>query len=569
MVCKYTGQRCGPFQAGFCDCVYDANCQAGSCQYSNVGGSSMCVPKCPISMSDPLITANGCQFVVCTCTAWTNGACDDGDCTPTQRRQYRTCNPTTCSNRTQCVEDPTCIVPTCAASSPSGLSAVRALPAGALLNWTPGAGGTKQMLYVGSGKTEVEGGCPGLSSPACIVKEENLSASQNSYDTGQILSAGETYYFRVVNYESGSCPTPSAILPFLSSCELTPSSTVLTVGDSATLTSSVYSSAEIQRVDFARDSFTVKINPSNDTSYVYSTQVSGESPTGGTPAIVTSDVYFQGGGVPECSDTVAVTVLTPGPWWQVKDGDVQTNGDLNSDVPAGDYFNLPGLGGFPGVAKFGDSTSLTTAKVSENGWLANSLYAPPNNKIQNFTFFRKKVPSDTVLNPVPSMSVDGSMFASGGTESYENFWYEYDASVTGLPLSITSPINLPDGRKVVIFVKGADLNIEGSITYDSGKSILVALVNGNINIDPDVGGSSTDLQGFFLADGNISTGVSANPLHVKGSVVALGGLNLQRNLGSSLNPTTPSEVFEYDIASIFLFPPKLSVEKTRWKEVAP
>ena len=74
---------------------------------------------------------------------------------------------------------------------------------------------------------------------------------------------------------------------------------------------------------------------------------------------------------------------------------------------------------------------------------------------------------------------------------------------------------------------------------------------------------------FFLADGNISTGVSANPLHVKGSVVALGGLNLQRNLGSSLNPTTPSEVFEYDIASIFLFPPKLSVEKTRWKEVAP
>jgi len=36
-----------------------------------------------------------------------------------------------------------------------------------------------------------------------------------------------------------------------------------------------------------------------------------------------------------------------------------------------------------------------------------------------------------------------------------------------------------------------------------------------------------------------------------------------------LNATTPSEVFEYDPVSAFLFPPKLSVEKTRWKEVAP
>ena len=105
------------------------------------------------------------------------------------------------------------------------------------------------------------------------------------------------------------------------------------------------------------------------------------------------------------------------------------------------------------MAKFGDSTSLTTAKVSENGWLANSLYAPPNNKIQNFTFFRKKVPSDTVLNPVPSMSVDGSMFASGGTESYENFWYEYDASVTGLPPFNHLPINLPRWKKGCNFCK--------------------------------------------------------------------------------------------------------------------
>lgn len=253
------------------------------------------------------------------------------------------------------------------------------------------------------------------------------------------------------------------------------------------------------------------------------------------------------------------------PWWQVKDGDVQTNGDLYLSVPTGLYFGLPGLGGFPGVAKYGGSTSLSSAKVSAKGWLANSSYTPPNNRVQNYAYFRRLVPSDVALNPV-------SLFPSGGTASYGYYWYEYDASVTGLDLSITSPIALPDGRKVILLVTGADLNIEESITYSPGRSIFVALADHNINIDPLVGGAvdpNFDLMGFFLADGNISTGVSANPLHVKGSVAALGGLNLQRNLGASLNPTTASEVFEYDPASAFLFPPKLSIEKTRWKEVAP
>lgn len=258
-----------------------------------------------------------------------------------------------------------------------------------------------------------------------------------------------------------------------------------------------------------------------------------------------------------------------GPWWQVKDADVQTNGDLDSTVPGGLYFGLPGLGEFPGVAKYGGSTSLTSLNVSSKGWLANSLYSPSNNKIQNYTYFRRLIPEDVILNPISSSSIDGSFFESGGTLSDGYYWYEYDGSVTGLPLSITSSITLPDERKVVILVTGTDLNIGGSITYTSGKSILVILVNGNINIDPLVGGAVYDLQGFFLADGDISTGVSSETLHVKGSMVAQGSLVLERDLGDPLNGTTASEVFEYDPASIFLFPLKLSLEKTRWKEVAP
>jgi hypothetical protein len=92
---------------------------------------------------------------------------------------------------------------------------------------------------------------------------------------------------------------------------------------------------------------------------------------------------------PQPTPTPTPTPTPAGPWWQVKDADVQTNGDLRSKVPSGYYFGLPGLGGFPGVAKYGGSTSLSSATVSAKGWLAESAYAPPNNKIQDYSYFRR------------------------------------------------------------------------------------------------------------------------------------------------------------------------------------
>lgn len=311
----------------------------------------------------------------------------------------------------------------------------------------------------------------------------------------------------------------------------------------------------ISRINFTKNNNNVNISPTSDTTSPFSPTTTTVTAVTAGSSIVTATATLIGGVT--CPDTSTITITPSDPWWQVVDGDVQTNGDLNSSVPSGLYFGLPGLGGFPGVAKYGGSTSLTSANVSNKGWLANSLYAPPNNKVQNYAYFRRLVPSDVTLNPV-------SLFPSGGTVSNSYYWYEYDGSVTGFPFSITSNLDLT-GKKVILLVTGADLDIEGNITYPSGNGIFVALTDKNINIKGDV----TDLQGFFLADGNISTGVSSTSLHVKGSVAALGELNLQRNLGGALNQTTPSEYFEYDPAGAFLFPPKLSVEKTRWKEVAP
>ena len=129
-----------------------------------------------------------------------------------------------------------------------------------------------------------------------------------------------------------------------------------------------------------------------------------------------------------------------GPWWQVVDGDVQTNGDLNSNVPTGYYFGLDGLGGFPGVAKYGGSTDLTATKVSEKGWLANSSYAPPNGRVQNYAYFRRLVPEETMINEIPNgipFSLEGTLSADG------YYWYEYTGS---LPLRIMSDLDLT-GKK--------------------------------------------------------------------------------------------------------------------------
>jgi hypothetical protein len=96
----------------------------------------------------------------------------------------------------------------------------------------------------------------------------------------------------------------------------------------------------------------------------------------------------------------------------------------------------------------------------------------------------------------------------------------------------------------------------------------MVIVSGDINIGPDV----TSLQGFYLADNNFNTVHIASgndsPLNIKGSVSAYGSVNLRRNLGS-LNSSTPGETFEFSPADIFTYPPALSIERTRWKEVAP
>lgn len=175
-------------------------------------------------------------------------------------------------------------VSVCSATAPTNVTFTPISLTSARLTWTPGTGGTTQYVYVGSDKADVEANC---ASGTCAVSVNLGSASQNSYDTPQVLVPGTIYYYRVINSENISCATTSATGTHLQSCSLSPTSLSLSPPQTAVVTASVGNSAEVQRVDFVSSSPSVaSVSPSSDNSYPYTTTVNA-STTGSTTITAT------------------------------------------------------------------------------------------------------------------------------------------------------------------------------------------------------------------------------------------------------------------------------------------
>lgn len=299
---------------------------------------------------------------------------------------------------------------------------------------------------------------------------------------------------------------------------------------------------------------------------------------------LTSDVHA--GGIatpPACTATSAITVTgqaSTDPWWQVKDSDIQSNGYLSSKVPAGSFFGLPGLGGYPGVVAYGTTTNLTGTNVSETSkWLANSSWTPKG--IYNYAYFAGQIPADVTPTPVDSSNLSSQIMTTG-TEQYGYYWYKYDGAApanAGAPLSLSSPISIGT-KKVILLVDNADFNIGKTINgITKGQGFFLVIVKGNIKVDPGVGGGvGPNLEGLYVADNTFQTGgLPKNQdgtgndiqLRVRGSIVGYGGVTLQRSLAGAGNVTNPAEYLEYAPDQIMLFPSKLGVRKIVWKEVAP
>lgn len=467
--------------------------------------------------------------------------------------------------------------PTCNANPPTNATITRNAPNSATISWTPATTNIfTQKVQVDTDKAAVTGNC----SAGCLVNAE-LIPTETSYTFP--VKPGFIYYWRVLTYNNayGGCNAPTAVSTFLSACSLVSSAgNTLSIGGTTTLSTAVFSNAAITSVGYtlsasANGVFTV--NPATDTTYPYSTLGTAIG-TGGVT--VTNTVYS--GATNLCSSSLPIQILAKEAWWQIKDADVQTNGDLVSPVVFGNFFGLAGPGGYSGVPTYGGSLGgIDSTNVSETSqkWIANATAASP--KTFDYQFFANQIPSNVTINTINiGDDISAKLTDPAATADSEGYyWYKYNGGDTNVPATI-SATDLTN-RKVILFVQNGDANITGNINLTDGQGFFILITDGNVNVDPSVGGGATpNLKGFYVMDGNFVDG-TLNPgdvdpatspdteLWVRGSVIVNGSATLERDLGPTGNTSSPGELFNYAPEQLMLFPKALSVHPIDWKEIAP
>lgn len=324
----------------------------------------------------------------------------------------------------------------------------------------------------------------------------------------------------------------------------------------------------IDHVSYTGDPTYVSFNPTEDFSYPYESVMTALAATyPGTTSVMTS-VWPANitATAPACTDTTTVTIgASRDPWWQVKDSDVQAQGAISSKVPSSDVFDDAPAGGFPGIPAYTTSLDTGSGTVSATGWNAQS---PGADKMYDYQYFYNQIPQEIIDGNLLSINSDNVSGATPDTNGYE--WYKFDGTTNG-DLTINNSIDF-GSRKVILLVDSADTYINANITVNGGFFIMIVGKNssankGNIYVDPAV----TSLQGLYSADAQFKTGTDGSQtdsqLYVRGSVVAYGGVSLDRDLGD--NNSSPAELFEFAPDQIMLFPTALGYRKLNWKEVAP
>jgi hypothetical protein len=314
------------------------------------------------------------------------------------------------------------------------------------------------------------------------------------------------------------------------------------------------------------------------------------------PPVATPEIDCPGWSDCTTSDLLTVTVTIPGPWWQVQDADIITNGSLSSLIPTttclplsgcDPAFGLEGSGGYPGVPSYGGSYDFEagsgTGTVSSTGWLANSIST--FNKVYDYSYFQALVRPDVEINEIIEPEIQGGYLINQGNATRGYVWFRRQGDLT-----ITGVANLQD-RKVILLVDG-DLYLGrppaqsgSSIRVRDGSGFFMAIVSGDIIISPkasiDPLNPQPVFEGIFLAEGQVKTGTEGpeldEQLWIRGSVAGLGivngvvganpGVVLERDLID--NTVTPAEFFEYGPDLLFTFPRDLTSRKYKWKEIAP
>ena len=260
--------------------------------------------------------------------------------------------------------------------------------------------------------------------------------------------------------------------------------------------------------------------------------------------------------IPTPTPTPTPTPIPSFPWFQTQGGDVHVKREIYSPIPAGNYFSLDGLGGFPGLVSYGESANFGRGGVSSRNWLANTQSRG------SFYDFFVSLFKPMFVNPPPLGEIgnnDLGDLIDGGVKAYNGDIQTKE----GLNIGI---------KKIVLFGSGRFL-IKNRISVDQGGS-LVVITRGDIGVSKDFGGANM-LDGFFVTDGTFYSSVdsafnssnSNKQLIINGGVAAK-SFNLGRDLNSE-NRNSPAEKFIYRPDFFFNFYSGLWIPHHLWEELAP
>ncbi len=240
-------------------------------------------------------------------------------------------------------------------------------------------------------------------------------------------------------------------------------------------------------------------------------------------------------------------------WFQTVGGNVHADGgDVTVSIPStcvglcDPYLITEDSGGATGLVSYTGIVDVGDGGLTEDGndWQADTSY---RGITTGYNYFARILEE----NPDGSTDFDGSEPGADGLYS-----------VSG-DISTSGSWNIAGGRIAVVLVDG-NLFIDDDINVEVG-SFLAMIVSGNITIDSDV----TNIEGVYIADGVINTGLGTSQLVAEGIFTGWGGFNLQRDYQDSTNNTSPAELFVYrpDLqANAYNY---LMRSHYSWDEVAP
>lgn len=254
-------------------------------------------------------------------------------------------------------------------------------------------------------------------------------------------------------------------------------------------------------------------------------------------------------------------------WLKVLGGSVHSQGNLSSNVPAGNVYIADFSGDGPGTLTKSSGSSVNFGSgtlSSQPTWNYNDLMSTNNWKYGYQAMWLRAGNPSTDPGDGTSAPAAG-VYKKAGNYAISGAWG-----------------NLSGSR--VIFIQG-DVTISANITLGNG-AFLAIVASGNITVAPTVGSATAkavptsadaSLTGAFFADGSFIGGTTGaqndKQLVIYGSVAAdadlngVGAVSSQRDLGG-LN-AIPGIAFIWNPNLILNAPQQFTDAVTDWREVAP